>query len=113
MAELVDALDLKSSGHLTVRVQVPLRVPLTFLMDYYVYVLQSERDGSYYRGQTRNLEARIKQHNQGKVKYTKGHMPWKLVYSEKFSTRAEALERERYFKTASGRRYLKKILEDI
>ena len=51
-------------------------------MIYYSYILQSERDGSYYYGHTRDLDARLKAHNQGKVRYTKGHRPWRLHYVE-------------------------------
>lgn len=58
-----------------------------------------------------NLERRLKEHNSGKQKSTKGYLPWKLVYHEQFSTRTEAREREKYFKTGSGREFLKKILD--
>ena len=37
---------------------------------YYTYVLQSEKDGSYYIGYTRQLQKRIRQHNAGKSTYT-------------------------------------------
>jgi putative endonuclease len=77
---------------------------------FYVYVLQSEIDKSYYKGYTQNLEQRLQHHNQGKSKYTASKRPWHIIYYEKFSTRKEAVEREKYFKTAAGRRFLKKVL---
>jgi putative endonuclease len=77
---------------------------------YYVYVLMSEKDHSLYKGYTQNLSERLKQHNQGKSKYTSRKRPWKLVYYEVFPTEHEALAREKYFKTAAGRRFLKKKL---
>ncbi len=76
-------------------------------MEYFVYVLKSEIDGRLYKGQTSNIDKRIIEHNSGKTKSTKGFIPWKLVYSETFETRDEAVLREKYFKTGSGREFLK------
>ena len=78
---------------------------------YTVYVLSSTVDGSYYKGMTQNLPARLEQHNAGKTKSTKGKRPWQVVYTEKYSTAAEARKREKFLKTAAGRRYLKMKLE--
>ncbi|MFN8208977.1 MAG: GIY-YIG nuclease family protein [Bacteroidales bacterium] len=77
---------------------------------YFVYVLKSEVDGSFYKGYTKNLEVRIKEHNSGKSSYTARKIPWKLVYFEQVDTLTEAIARERYFKTGAGRRFLKSIL---
>ncbi|MBP6000780.1 MAG: GIY-YIG nuclease family protein [Flavobacterium sp.] len=76
-------------------------------MKYFVYILESEIDGRLYKGQTSDIDKRIKEHNSGKTKSTKGYKPWKLVYFEIFETRDEAVHREKYFKTGSGREYLK------
>ena len=40
-------------------------------MPYYVYILQSEKDGTYYIGSTQDLDERLKRHNEGRSKYTK------------------------------------------
>ena len=53
-------------------------------MEYFVYILESEIDGRLYKGQTRDIDKRIKEHNSGKTKSTKGYKPWKLVYFETF-----------------------------
>ena len=53
-------------------------------MEYFVYILKSEIDGRLYKGQTRDIDKRIKEHNSGKTKSTKGYKPWKLVYFETF-----------------------------
>jgi putative endonuclease len=58
-------------------------------------------------GSTDNIERRLEEHNIGKSKFTSIYKPWKLVYTEDYSTRESALKRERYLKSASGRRYLK------
>jgi putative endonuclease len=77
---------------------------------YYVYVLESEKDQRWYKGHTVDLDKRIKEYNSGKTKSTKGFIPWRLVYFEVVETREEAIQRERYFKTGSGREFLKKII---
>ena len=79
-------------------------------MEYFVYVLESEIDGRLYKGHTCDIDKRIKEHNSGKTKSTKGYKPWKLVYFEIFDTREEAVLREKYFKTGSGREFLKEKL---
>ena len=80
-------------------------------MEYFVYVLMSSKDGRLYKGQTNNLGNRIIEHNTGKTKSTKGYLPWELVYFESFKTREEAVLREKYFKTGSGREFLKEKLK--
>lgn len=75
---------------------------------FYAYILKSLKDSTYYKGSTDDLKKRIKQHNSGKVRYTKGHLPYKLHYFEEFDTRAEALKREKFFKSVEGYKWLKK-----
>ena len=77
---------------------------------YNVYILKSEIDGRLYKGITNDLRRRLKEHNSGKHKSTKGYKPWKLVYSEEVKDRMEAREREKYFKSGSGREFLKHTL---
>ncbi|MCJ7555116.1 MAG: GIY-YIG nuclease family protein [Ignavibacteriaceae bacterium] len=74
---------------------------------YYTYILKSLKDKSYYYGSTSNLENRLKYHNSGKVRYTKGHKPYVLHYFETFTTRKEAVARERFFKSIEGYIWLK------
>ncbi len=73
---------------------------------YYIYVLKSIQYKTRYVGSTEDIERRLQQHNTGKVRYTKGRMPWKLIYHESFSTRSEAVLRERFLKTGQGRKFL-------
>jgi len=74
-----------------------------------VYILRSESSGKLYTGQTDNLERRISAHNKGLSRYTNGRGPWKLIYSEEFITRSEALIREKYLKTGKGREFIKSL----
>jgi putative endonuclease len=73
-----------------------------------VYVLQSSQDGKRYIGISSDVQRRITEHNAGRTRSTKGHRPFELIYKESFTTRSEARERELYFKTAAGRRFLDK-----
>ena len=73
---------------------------------YFVYIIRSKVDGRLYKGHTDRLQERIEEHNSGKTKSTKGYVPWVLVYFEKYSSRLDAIEREKYFKTGSGREFI-------
>ena len=68
--------------------------------------------GHLYKGHTDNLARRIKDHNSGKTRSIKTFLPYKLVYYEVFSTRQEAINREKYFKSAAGRRFIKKKIQN-
>ena len=78
---------------------------------FYVYAIVSEKDGVIYVGMTTDCEMRLKEHNAGKSKYTSGHLPWKLFYKEYIGESQEARKREKYFKSAAGKRRLKDILD--
>jgi putative endonuclease len=52
-------------------------------------------DNSLYSGYTVNLEKREAQHNLGKgAKYTAARKPVKIIYSEEFESKSEAMQRE-------------------
>jgi putative endonuclease len=71
-----------------------------------VYVLKSLSSDKHYVGYTSDLEKRIQDHNSGLSKYTSRHCPWKLIYKEEYSTRSEAMKREKFFKSYEGRKWL-------
>ena len=77
---------------------------------HYVYVLESEKNGHLYKGSTSDLEARVKSHNGGKVRSTKGGRPWVLVYYEEYDDKTEARRRELFLKSGSGRKFLQSVL---
>jgi len=79
---------------------------------YYVYVLTSETDNSWYIGYTFNLKERINQHNSGKTITTKKRQPWRIIYYEVSFNRVDAIAREKYLKSGMGRRYLKNRLKN-
>jgi putative endonuclease len=59
---------------------------------------------------TKDVVRRISDHNTGRVRSTRVRRPFELIYTESFESRPGARERERYFKTAAGRRALNKVL---
>jgi putative endonuclease len=73
---------------------------------FYTYVLQSEKDGNFYAGFTKDLKLRFDQHKKGQVESTKERRPLKLVYYEACLKQEDALKRESYFKTYNGKRFL-------
>ena len=79
-------------------------------MPYFVYILRSEKDGSFYVGHTEDLEGRLKRHNQGRSLYTKGRVPWKLICHEMFESRREAMKREQEIKSKKDRAYLTQMV---
>jgi len=78
---------------------------------FFVYVLQSEATKQYYTGFTADLEQRIGQHNSGVTKSTKNRGQWKLVYTEKHDSRAEAMKREKFLKSGKGREQLTALID--
>ncbi|MDX1348826.1 MAG: GIY-YIG nuclease family protein [Putridiphycobacter sp.] len=61
----------------------------------YMYILKCD-DESYYVGSTKDLEFRIKQHQNGEgANHTKKRLPVELIYFEKFNRIDEAFYREK------------------
>lgn len=76
---------------------------------YYIYVLRSVIYNTRYVGSTKNIDKRLIEHNAGKVRYTKGRIPWKLIYYEKFHSNNEARRRELFLKSGQGRNFLDNV----
>lgn len=77
-----------------------------------VYVLLSVKDLRTYIGYSSNSEERLKEHNAGKVNATKNRRPFKIIKVENCKTELEAKQRERYWKSGSGRRKLKRLFKE-
>ncbi len=77
-------------------------------MMYYIYILKLS-NGSYYKGMTNNLVRRFEEHQTGKCYSTKRFLPCILIYSEAFSDRISAREREIFFKSGEGRELILEI----
>ena len=75
-------------------------------MAYYVYILQSEVDQTFYKGFTENPLQRIIQHNNGEMIYSSKKMPWKMISLFEYDTKKEALIAERKIKKYDTSRLL-------
>ena len=78
---------------------------------YFIYVIRSIPFGNLYKGFCSDLAKRLAEHNGGKTKSTKPFIPWEIVYFEKTEDIDQAISREKYFKSAAGRRFLKKVIQ--
>lgn len=79
---------------------------------YYIYILQSKKDKQFYTGYTNDLDNRLSEHNLGKVISTRNRLPVELVYFEGCLNQQDATHREKYLKTAWGKRYIKARLNN-
>ncbi len=79
---------------------------------FYVYVLQSKIDNKFYTGYTTDINRRVEEHNSGKVYSTKNRIPLELVYWEGSLSQNDATLREKYLKTAWGKRYIKNRIKN-
>jgi putative endonuclease len=66
--------------------------------------------GHFYTGTTKNLNQRLKQHNNGLVYSSKKMRPLQLIYFEACLNKDDAYRRERYLKSGMGKRYLRNRL---
>jgi len=73
---------------------------------FYTYILQSEKDHLLYTGYTDNLKRRLAEHKSGKVVSTRKRLPVKLIYYEACLNQQDATHREKYLKSAWGKRYI-------
>ena len=78
---------------------------------FYTYVLKSEKSGRFYTGYTNDLRKRFREHNSGQSSYTAKRGPYKLIYYEACSNQQDAMAREKYLKTATGKRYINNRLK--
>ena len=78
---------------------------------YYIYVLQSEKDGNFYTGFSKDLKQRFEELEKGLVNSTKDRRPLTLIYYEACIDRNDATKREKYFKTHYSRLFIKKRLK--
>lgn len=79
---------------------------------HYVYVLRSKHDDKFYVGYTGDLQKRLRLHNAGRVLSTRERRPLEVIYYEACLARGDALKREKYLKTAYGKRYIKNRLRE-
>ena len=77
---------------------------------WYVYIIQSGHDDSYYVGHTHDPDLRLTRHNDGWTRSTKGKRPWKIVYVESVPSKGEAMRRERQIKSMKSRTFIERLI---
>lgn len=79
-------------------------------MSHTTYILISKITKKTYVGHTDNLNRRLLEHNKEKGVFSRRYAPWKVLYKETFLREVESIKREKYFKSAAGRRWMKRNL---
>lgn len=76
---------------------------------WHVYMLKC-KGGGLYTGITSDIKRRLEQHNRAKAsKYTRAHLPVKLVYSKQCNCKSKALKREAQIKKLTRKEKLSLI----
>jgi len=75
---------------------------------YWVYALYSKKIDRLYIGQTQDMNKRLREHREGVSFYTRRAKDWELLHSEEYTTRSEAMKREKQLKSYQGRNYIRK-----
>ena len=80
-------------------------------MPCYCYILQSEKDNSFYIGYScDDLSERVAKHNRPHRGYTASKQPWKLVYNEEYATKKEAMNREKEIKSWKSHQRIEELI---
>ena len=80
---------------------------------YYVYILLNESKTRTYTGASDDVDKRLAEHNAGKVKASRPYRPYKIFHTESFATLSEARKKEIFYKSATGRRKMRKMMENL
>ena len=79
---------------------------------YTTYVLYSEKYDKIYIGFTSDLERRLLSHNELATKgWTVRYRPWRLLYTEEYEEKSDAMRRERELKSYRGRLFIRGLLQ--
>lgn len=79
---------------------------------HYVYTLRILKDNELYVGSTKDSMSRLAQHEKGQVPATKNRRPLEFIYCEISNNIKDATHREKYLKTAWGKRYLRERVKN-
>jgi putative endonuclease len=78
---------------------------------YFVYIIYSEKLNKYYIGYSADIESRLKKHNSFYKGFTNLGKPWTLMYSEKFNSKKQAMDREKQLKNWKNRNRLESLIK--
>ncbi|MBI4356184.1 MAG: GIY-YIG nuclease family protein [Candidatus Omnitrophica bacterium] len=76
---------------------------------YHVYILLNEAKTRTYTGVADDVNKRLANHNAGRVKSSRPYRPYRVIHTESFVTLGEARQREKFYKSTTGRRRLKDL----
>jgi len=79
---------------------------------FWIYILQSEKNGRYYIGSTNNIERRLSEHNSGKTRSLKFIRPLKLVFKKPYESESEVKLMERKLKKYKSREIIDRIVKE-
>ena len=77
---------------------------------YYVYILLNKAKTKTYTGVADDVNKRLVAHNEGRVQSSRLDRPYKIAHAEPFETLSEARQKEKFYKSTTGRRRLKSML---
>ena len=79
-------------------------------MKYYIYILFSASKDKFYVGASEDINKRLVRHNAGATPSTKSGRPWKIVYSEEYDNKSDAICRELKIKKMKSRKYIEQLI---
>lgn len=83
------------------------------MKQYFVYIARSLKSGIFYVGYTNDLGQRLHDHNSGRTKSLKGHIPLEIVKVEVYTSRIDAMRREKQIKGFKSGNALKRLIENL
>ena len=78
---------------------------------HYTYILYSESMNRYYIGSCENVQERLKRHLSKHNGYTAKAKDWIVVHHEQFSTKRDALKREKEIKAWKSSKRVQKFVQ--
>ncbi|MBZ9628824.1 GIY-YIG nuclease family protein [Psychroflexus sp. CAK1W] len=82
-------------------------------MEFAVYILKSLSSDRHYVGLTQNSISRFQSHNElGKKGFTTRYRPCFVIWVEFYTTKAEAMSREKFLKSGKGREWMQNHIDD-
>ena len=78
-------------------------------MSWFLYILQSQKDGDYYKGVTQDIEKRLFEHNTGQSTFTSTKTPWQLVYQKEMPNKRVAMIEKKRLKKLNRKSFEKSL----
>ncbi|MBK7734464.1 MAG: GIY-YIG nuclease family protein [Chitinophagaceae bacterium] len=81
---------------------------------WHVYILYSIKAAKTYTGFSNDVQRRLFEHNISESRgFTLRYRPWTLIRTENFSTKKDAMLREKFLKTGRGREQVKNFIQNF